>query len=67
MKKYSKGQLRTLADFCNNLSLVWLSAGVVAPYFSATDLSKRLSFTLMGFLGAYIFISFSLILSKELD
>lgn len=67
MKKYSSGQLRILAEFFSNLSLAWLAGGVIAPYFTKLNLYDKLSFTIIGLIASYIFISIALQISRNLD
>lgn len=67
MKKYSAGQLKTLAGFLSNLSLAWFSGGVIVLFFTNIDYWSKLTYNIIGLSLSYIFISIALAISKNLD
>lgn len=66
-EKYSKGQLKTLADFFCGLSIAWFTAGMITPYFSRLNFSDRVSVAVSGLIFGYIFIKISIEFSLYLD
>lgn len=61
--KLKDSQLKQLADFTSNLSLVFL-ASVIAPIFSNVDTINLIS-VVLGLLGAVLSLIISLLLIKR--
>jgi hypothetical protein len=67
MYRLSFGQLRTLADFFNNLSLAWFTAGVIGPFFTEVEANYRILYTLFGLIFSYLFLNLALQVSQKLN
>jgi len=67
MSKPTQGQLRTLGDFFNNLSLAWFTAGVIGPFFAKIELNIRVLYTIIGIIFCYIFLTQALLISGKLN
>jgi len=63
MNKY---ELKTLNNFFTNLSVAWFTGGVIGPYFSKIDIYQKLTYTLIGLIGGYLFIKIALEISRTL-
>jgi len=67
MHSLSFGQLRTLADFFNNLSLAWFTAGVIGPFFTEVESNYQFLYTLIGLIFSYLFLNLALKISQKLN
>ena len=64
MKKLSKDQRRLLAEFCANLGIAWLAAGIIAPLVTDRVFSEVVKPGLIAVSWTGFLIIFSLYLLK---
>lgn len=67
MKRYSKGQLKLLANFFSNLSTAWFTAGVISPFFLNKSINEKIIYTIIGLALSYLFINLGLNASKNIN
>ena len=64
-KGLSQKQKEKLAEFCGNLAVAWLAAGVIGPYISKEELAFATQSTFFSIFLAGVLITFMLSLVKE--
>lgn len=67
MNKYSKSQIKVLVDFFTGISVAWFATGLITPQFSRIASNDKISYTLFGFIGGYLFLYLALEVTKILD
>ena len=68
MKPLSIGQRKSLSDFLNTVSAAWLTAGIIAPIFTQTQVVSEFFLSLAsGMAGSVALLAISLILVKEVN
>lgn len=66
MHKFTIGQKKILAEFLANLSIAWIVASVISPFFSIQkDVIDTLPRMILGIILSIFFINLSLFLAKE--
>lgn len=67
MKNLNSAQLKSLSEFTNTIATAWLSAGVIAPFFTKPkSLSGYLLFFIISVVVTSILLKFSLWLLKDI-
>lgn len=67
VKRYTHHQFLTLSNFFETLAAGWFSAGIIAPYFTYASINERIVYSFIGLMFAYMFLTFSLFFSREVD
>jgi len=66
MKRFNQFQLKSLANFCFDLSKAWFVAGIIAPIGVASiQISGRIILLTAGILASWFLIKLGLSLGEE--
>lgn len=63
--KFDSSQKKILGEYCGNLSIAWLAAGVIGPVVTKQVFGRVGEIVFLSILASSIFLLFMLILSKE--
>ena len=63
--KLDFSQRKSLSNYCGNLSIAWLAAGVIGPYVSRQTLGGVRNVVVFSVLMAMFFLTFMSILVKK--
>jgi hypothetical protein len=64
MKKLSVGQRKSLAEFFTNGAVAWLSAGIIAPFFTGRKIVDFFASVFWGLVFTTTFLGISLFFTK---